>query len=110
VFWVVLQRCFSENVTLSGLFDYEEETKEGKTFINFVSSKIDVDPELASFRFENLFDGDKQLGEHFNRVINDNWKGIFDEIKDDYVDVVNRILVQLLNNFFSKVSLEEAFD
>jgi hypothetical protein len=110
VFWVVLQRCFSENVTLSGLFDYEEETKEGKTFINFVSSKIDVDPELASFKFENLFDGDKQLEEHFNRVINDNWKGIFDEIKDDYVDVVNRILVQLLNNFFSKVSLEEAFD
>jgi hypothetical protein len=87
-------------VTFSGLFNYEETMKDGKTFINFVSSKINIDPELAVFHFD-----------FFDEVINDNWKEFFnEEMKDDYVDVVNRTLVQLFNNFFSKVSLEEAFD
>ncbi|XP_068902014.1 protein takeout-like isoform X2 [Tenebrio molitor] len=89
-----------KNVTFSGLFNYEETMKDGKTFINFVSSKINIDPELAVFHFD-----------FFDEVINDNWKEFFnEEMKDDYVDVVNRTLVQLFNNFFSKVSLEEAFD
>jgi hypothetical protein len=106
----MVQECFPENLKVSGLFDYEEKMKKGKTFIKFVSSKVNVDPELATFNFENLFDGDKQLGDNINRVINDNWKEVFDDVKDGYIDVVNRILLQLLNNFFSKVSLEEAFD
>jgi hypothetical protein len=110
VFWIMVQECFPENLKVSGLFDYEEKMKKGKTFIKFVSSKVNVDPELATFNFENLFDGDKQLGDNINRVINDNWKEVFDDVKDGYIDVVNRILLQLLNNFFSKVSLEEAFD
>jgi hypothetical protein len=110
VFWVVVQRCFSENLKSSGLFDYEEKIKKGKTFIKVVSSNLTMDPELVSCNFEHLFDGDKELGDNINRVLNDNWKEVFDDLKDDYIKVVDKILVQLLNNFFSKVSVEEAFD
>jgi hypothetical protein len=69
-----------------------------------------MDPELVSYNFENLFNGDKQLGDNINRVLNDNWKEVFDDVKADYIKVVDRIIVQLFNNFFSKVSQEEAFD
>jgi hypothetical protein len=106
----VPQVYFSENLNVSALFDYEEKMKKGKTFIKIISSNVSMDPEFVSYNFENLFNGDKQLGDNINRVLNDNWKQVFDEVKDDYIEVINRILVQLLNNFFSKVSLEDAFD
>jgi hypothetical protein len=106
----VPQVYFSENLNVSALFDYEEKMKKGKTFIKIISSNVSMDPEFVSYNFENLFNGDKQLGDNINRVLNDNWKQVFDEVKDDYIEVINRILVQLLNNFFSKISLEDAFD
>jgi hypothetical protein len=106
----VPQVYFSENLNVSALFDYEEKMKKGKTFIKIISSNVSMDPEFVSYNFENLFNGDKQLGDNINRVLNDNWKQVFDEVKDDYIEVINRILVQLLKNFFSKVSLEDAFD
>jgi hypothetical protein len=95
---------------VSGLFDYEEKMKKGKTFFRFVSSDIHVDPGLAWFNFENLFNGDKQLGDNVNQVINDNWKEVFDDVKSSYIQVINRVCTELLNNFFGKVSVEEAFD
>jgi hypothetical protein len=110
VFRVVVQRCFSENLKVAGVFDYEEKMRKGKTHINVVSSNLTMDPELVSYNFENLFNGDKQLGDNINRVLNDNWKEVFDDVKADYIKVVDRIIVQLFNNFFSKVSQEEAFD
>ncbi|XP_068900517.1 uncharacterized protein [Tenebrio molitor] len=99
-----------ENMKVSGLFDYEEKMKKGKTFIRFVSSDIHVDPGLAWFNFENLFNGDKQLGDNVNQVINDNWKEVFDDVKSSYIQVINRVCTELLNNFFGKVSVGEAFD
>jgi hypothetical protein len=101
---------FAENLKVTVLFDYQEKVKKGKTFINIVSSNLKMDPEFVSYNFENLFDGDKPLGDNINRVLNDNWKEVFDEVKNDYIEVINKILVQLFNNFFSKVSLEDAFD
>jgi hypothetical protein len=101
---------FAENLKVTVLFDYQEKVKKGKTFINIVSSNLKMDPEFVSYNFENLFDGDKQLGDNINRVLNDNWKEVFDEVKNDYIEVINKILVQLFNNFFAKVSLEDAFD
>ncbi|KAH0812335.1 hypothetical protein GEV33_010460 [Tenebrio molitor] len=99
-----------KNLKVAGVFDYEEKMRKGKTHINVVSSNLTMDPELVSYNFENLFNGDKQLGDNINRVLNDNWKEVFDDVKADYIKVVDRIIVQLFNNFFSKVSQEEAFD
>jgi hypothetical protein len=106
----VLQVYFPENLNVSALFNYKEKMKKGKTFIKIISSKVNLDPELISYNFENIFNGDKQLGDNINWVINDNWKEVFDDVKDGYVEVINRIFLELFNNFFSTVSLENAFD
>jgi hypothetical protein len=106
----VLQVYFPENLNVSALFNYKEKMKKGKTFIKIISSKVNLDPELISYNFEIIFNGDKQLGDNINWVINDNWKEVFDDVKDGYVEVINRIFLELFNNFFSTVSLENAFD
>jgi hypothetical protein len=106
----VLQVYFPQNLNVSALFNCKEKMKRGKTFIKIISSKVNLDPELISYNFENIFNGDKQLGDNINWVIKDNWKEVFDGVKDGYVEVINRIFLELFNNFFSTVSLENAFD
>jgi hypothetical protein len=71
---------------------------------------VTLNPELISFNFENLFDGNKELGDNTNQVLNDNWKEVFDDVKSGYSEVFSQILIKLYDSFFSKVSLEEAFD
>jgi hypothetical protein len=75
-----------------------------------LSCNVTLNPELISFNFENLFDGNKELGDNTNQVLNDNWKEVFDDVKSGYSEVFSQILIKLYDSFFSKVSLEEAFD
>ncbi|KAH0815653.1 hypothetical protein GEV33_007138 [Tenebrio molitor] len=99
-----------KNVKTKGVFPYEEFKKKDKTFVKVISSSLTLDPELVSFNFENLFNGDKKLGDNVNQVLNDNWREIFDDVIQDYIEVFNKILIAVFNNLFSKVSLEDAFD
>jgi hypothetical protein len=101
---------FSENVKTKGVFPYDEFKKKDKTFVKVISSSLTLDPELVSFNFENLFNGDKKLGDNVNQVLNDNWREVFDDVIQDYIEVFNKILIAVFNNLFSKVSLEDAFD
>ncbi|KAJ3651687.1 hypothetical protein Zmor_017709 [Zophobas morio] len=89
---------------------YEEKKKNGKTYIKVVSAPLKMIPGLIQFQHDNLFDGDKTLGDNINQVMNDNWQAVYKDIEDGYTQVVQKITVNLFNNFFSKLSLEEAFD
>jgi hypothetical protein len=95
---------------VKSVLDYEEVKKKGKTYIKFVKSEMKMTPEKIHFRFDNLFNGDKTLGDNINQVLNDNWAVVYEDIEDSYTELVNRIWLSLLNGFFSKVSIEEAFD
>jgi hypothetical protein len=99
-----------DNLQVVNLLGYEEVRKNGKTYARFVKSDLDMSPGLIHFNFDNLFNGDKALGDSINKVMNENWKEVFEDVKSDYTETVNRILLSLLNGFFSKVSIEEAFD
>ncbi|XP_064214568.1 uncharacterized protein LOC659327 [Tribolium castaneum] len=89
---------------------FEEIKKRNKTFIKIVRSDIDMNPGHVSYKFDNLFNGDKVLGDNINQVLNDNWKEVFEDVKSGYIEIIKTIVTSLLNNFFSKVSIEEAFD
>jgi hypothetical protein len=100
----------SENVEFNCLMQYEEVKKKGKTHMKFVSGKGTFKPSSIVFHFDNLFNGDKLLGDEINRVVNENWKLLFEDIEDTFLDATTKILINILNHFFSKVSIEEAFD
>jgi Holliday junction resolvasome RuvABC ATP-dependent DNA helicase subunit len=89
---------------------YEEVKKKGKTHMKFVSGEGTFKPSSIVFHFDNLFNGDKLLGDEINRVVNENWKLLFEDIEDTFLDAMTKILINILNHFFSKVSIEEAFD
>jgi hypothetical protein len=100
----------SENVEFNCLMQYEEVKKKGKTHMKFVSGKGTFKPSSIVFHFDNLFNGDKLLGDEINKVVNENWKLLFEDIEDTFLNAMTKILINILNHFFSKVSIEEAFD
>ncbi|KYB27026.1 Protein takeout-like Protein [Tribolium castaneum] len=49
-------------------FTLEEYEKKGKKHLKVVSGVLSLEPSLMKFNFENLFNGDKSLGDNINQV------------------------------------------
>ncbi|KAJ3618215.1 hypothetical protein MTP99_006236 [Tenebrio molitor] len=78
----VLEGVISENVTVELLMKYEEVKKKGKYI----------------------------LGEQINTVINENRKVFYEDMEETFEEVVMQIVINMVNKFFAKVLIEEAFD
>lgn len=59
--------------------------------------------------FENLFNGDKALGETTNRFLNEEWQTIFNEIKGSIFDAFSLITQAQLNNMWSHHDYSQMF-
>lgn len=68
-----------------------------------------MDPKSIKFNFENLFDGDKALGDNINHVVNDNWKDVFLDVKSSYEEAFAKIFFAIFSNFLAKVPISEIF-
>lgn len=88
---------------------YEIVKRHHKTYLKFVEHHVTLDVTHVYFHFDNLFNGNKALGDNINQVLNDNWKEVFEDVKSGYCEVMSEIIQSLLNNFWSAVALEDAF-
>ncbi|XP_068900652.1 protein takeout-like isoform X1 [Tenebrio molitor] len=91
-------------------FNLEEYQKDGAKHFKITDSKLVIDPELIIFQFDNLFDGDENLGKNINQVFNDNWKEVFEDVKPSYEAAFGTIFTAMFNNLLEKVSISELFD
>nr|AEE62311.1 unknown [Dendroctonus ponderosae] len=89
---------------------YAEIPRRGKTYVKPILTYFDGKPESLTINIDGLFDGDKELGERANKVINDNWSAIYDSVKYRYLENAKEVWLELFNEWFKKLSLEEAFD
>ncbi|XP_044260426.1 protein takeout-like [Tribolium madens] len=102
---VILEKVHGiENFTL------EEYEKKGKKHLKVVSEVLSLDPSLIKFNFDNLFNGDKALGDNINQVVNENWKEVWGDIKSSYEDAFGQIIMGLFNNLLAKIPIEELLD
>ena len=89
---------------------YDEVVRNDKTYYTTASVEMYSDAEHAHFYFDNLFGGNKELGDNVNSVINDNWKQVLDELNPVYNEIVEKVLTGMMEKVWMKVSLEELFD
>lgn len=61
------------------------------------------------FQFDNLYNGDKLLGDSTNSFLNENWNDIFNEIKMNIFDAFTLIAENTLRNVFNKVPYKDLF-
>lgn len=61
------------------------------------------------FDYQNLYNGDKLLGDATNQFLNENWGDIFREIKANIFDAFTLIAESTLKNVFNKVPYNDLF-
>lgn len=59
--------------------------------------------------FENLFNGDKALGENMNLFLNENWQDILKELKPGVTDAFAQIFSNIINGIFQKIAYSDIF-
>lgn len=89
--------------------DYFTKPEDGETYINVTDYKIKFEPKFVTFKFENLFNGDKILGETMNQFMNENWKAVFNGLVPEYARFFGAKFKDLSNNVFQKVPMKKIF-
>jgi len=84
--------------------------KNGKTFVQI--KKMDL--KLASvkkmnIRLENLFNGNKQLGDSMNSILNENWPVLLEELQPVFEEAVAAIAQDIVNKALQKTAYTDIF-
>ncbi|KAK9686882.1 hemolymph juvenile hormone binding protein (JHBP) [Popillia japonica] len=96
------------NIDVSVVIQNQRIVKDDETYLNVKDFFIDFNIGHASVRLENLFNGDKELGEAMNLFLNDNWKSVANEIKPVLEDTIANIFKKFANKIFHKYPLTKS--
>jgi hypothetical protein len=84
--------------------------KNGKTFVQI--NKIDlklVSVKKLNVKMENLFNGNKQLGDSMNTILNENWSVFLEELKPAFEEAIAAIAQDIVNKALQKTAYTDIF-
>ncbi|XP_069704787.1 protein takeout-like [Periplaneta americana] len=88
----------------------EPQKIDGETHWNVTVFTVNlVNTNHFNVNFDNLFNGDKVLGETTNKIINDNGREFFEELRPAIEETLGSIFRNIANTILSKVSEKEMF-
>jgi len=82
-------------------------SKNGKTFKEVKEFICKLDMKKLSIHLENLFNGDKALGENMNRFLNENSLELWKELQPAFEQAIGYALKDISNKLFSKVPIDD---
>lgn len=98
-----------DNVSLIIKYKPKVLVKNGKQYIQTERFNLDFDTSRLHMKLENLFNGDKALGDNMNQFLNENWRDILNELKPAITFAVEEILKGIINRIFLKLPYIELF-
>ncbi|XP_063224133.1 protein takeout-like [Bacillus rossius redtenbacheri] len=81
--------------------------EKGQVYLRFLPPKIKYDVKKATMYFENLFNGDKRLGDTMNSFLNQNWRELYKEIGPAVGEVIRTVLQTILSAAMEGVALDD---
>ncbi|XP_060533011.1 protein takeout-like [Cylas formicarius] len=97
------------NMDIDHTLTLETFEKKGKSYLRVKDFKVVMRPEKVIYKFDNLFDGQKDLGDNVNKVINDNSAEVFEDVRSGYEKSFALIFLDLANRVLPKVPQEDIF-
>lgn len=98
-----------DNVEALVKFIPQKFAKNKNEYIKTQKYKFTFSTTRLHMRFENLYRGDKVLGDSTNLFLNENWEDIFNDIKPKLFETFGEIFEQIINSVFSIYPHEEFF-
>lgn len=85
--------------------------RNGKSYIVISSNKFKLtfDTTRMYLSLENLFNGNKALGDNMNMFLNENWQVILQELKPAVRETLAQILSSTISSIFDKLSYDDIF-
>lgn len=83
--------------------------EDGKEYVKFEHLLMKVSVGKARFRLENLFNGDRTLGEIGNRVINENSQLFVEEMIPGFEKSLSKTFLEIANDVLTDVTFDEMF-
>ncbi|KAL3278141.1 hypothetical protein HHI36_013484, partial [Cryptolaemus montrouzieri] len=91
-------------------FDLKEmKNKDGKLVIKVDNPQLEPTFGGLHFKLENLFNGDKTLGDEMNRFLNENWKEVLSEFQELVNGPMKSVMVRIASGFLNNLVLEDIF-
>lgn len=85
----------------------KELKKDGKTYMQIEKLKFTFDTTRLFIELQNLFNGDKALGDNMNLFLNENWSDILKELKPAFEEAFAASFKAIAHNVFLKVSMDQ---
>ncbi|KAF2900828.1 hypothetical protein ILUMI_05367 [Ignelater luminosus] len=89
--------------------EFETFERKGEKYLKVKKIKLKIVPEKMVAKFENLFNGNAELGDTMNRLINENWQVLFEDIEGPITESTEVVLADYTDRFLSKVPYDELF-
>ncbi|KAB0790985.1 hypothetical protein PPYR_14554 [Photinus pyralis] len=83
--------------------------KDGKKYMELKTFNVSLVPGLVEFNFENLFSGERQLGDEMNKLLNENWRKIYLDVRAAYEEALGAVFKSIANLIFKKIPYDEMF-
>ncbi|XP_073983828.1 protein takeout-like [Rhodnius prolixus] len=97
------------DVNIKATLKGEPEAKGGKTFFKIKEFKFDLNVGRAIIHLNNLFNGNKELGDAMNNFMIENWEVVYKELKPVVNEAVSAILLDVAQKVFNRFPMDELF-
>ncbi|XP_060533718.1 uncharacterized protein LOC132706405 [Cylas formicarius] len=98
-----------DNLQIRHRIELEEVARDGDTYYDVKSYRLELLPEKVHYHFDDLVEGNQALSKSINGVLNDEWKTVFDDIKSGFEAGYANVLKEYSKSFFDKVPAKEIF-
>ncbi|XP_060873611.1 protein takeout-like [Metopolophium dirhodum] len=83
--------------------------KNGNTYMDIKDLKLAFTTTKMQLKLDNLFKGDKALGNNMNVFLNENWKDILAELQINFENALAAAFSGVAQQFFSRVPYNQVF-
>lgn len=83
--------------------------KSGKQHVKFTWTNLEYTAKRIYLKLDNLFNGDRMLGDNMNRFLDENWKDVTDELYPSLKEAVGAIVTSIARGLFSKIPFDDLF-
>ncbi|XP_012254444.2 protein takeout-like [Athalia rosae] len=68
-----------------------------------------LNPKNLIIKLENLYEGNKELGDHMNRFLNDEWETVYGELQDSIQKGFAGAVIEIITRLFTKIPFNSIF-
>lgn len=83
--------------------------KDGATYMKIDKFQLIADPGRMIYKIDNLFNGDKTLGDNMNLFLNENWADIYKEMRVTIASAFSKIFENVIGHVFTKYPYDKFF-